>query len=89
MSGVSRWATLMALVLGMCLGAPASAEDEPGTYAGKDARWWVGQLADREGAQAARVAFKKIGRPALEPLADALDADDRSVRYAASRALGK
>jgi len=65
----------------------ARADDADGTYAGKDARWWIGQLLDRDGATAAYVALKKIGTPALEPLAEALSSDRPALRHGAARAL--
>jgi HEAT repeat protein len=65
----------------------ARAEDEPGTYAGRDARWWIEQFRDPEGAVAAKVALKKIGRPAIGPLVDALSSPEPSVRHGAAQAL--
>ncbi|MEN8150237.1 MAG: hypothetical protein ABFS86_10465, partial [Planctomycetota bacterium] len=75
-------------LLCLLLALPAYGQaDEPGTYAGRDASWWVGQLADEEAWKAARAALEKIGRPALEPLAEALTGKDPAVRKRALAVL--
>ena len=76
------------LILVLIFAAPALAEDDqPGEYAGRDARWWVGQLSKSGVREAALAAFRKMGRPALEPLGDALLSADRRTREGALLAL--
>ena len=78
---------LWLLLLCLCV-PPAQAEDEPGTFAGKNADWWIARLTDRDSAVAARAALLKIGKPALEPLGKALLSTDPQLSNAAARTLG-
>ena len=72
----------------LLLAAPALAEDDkPGEYAGRDAKWWVGQFSKPGGRSAALAALRKIGRPALEPLGEALSSESRPTREGALLSL--
>ncbi|MEN8150236.1 MAG: HEAT repeat domain-containing protein [Planctomycetota bacterium] len=85
-SRCGRIVVALLMLLGLA-GSGLAQEDPPGTYAGRDATWWIGQLSDPNGYRAAMVAFRKIGRPALNPLVDALSSEDRKIRRGALAGL--
>ncbi|MBL9088373.1 MAG: HEAT repeat domain-containing protein [Planctomycetia bacterium] len=60
--------------------APPAPVDPPGTYAGRDAAWWVGQLRGVGTHQVAREALKVMGSAALPAILDAFGDPDPVVR---------
>ena len=62
--------------------APPRPPEPPGTYAGKDAAWWIGELRDPEMHKGALQALQLVGRDAADALIRALDDEDPAVRTA-------
>ena len=83
-----RRLTAIGVALAWVLAAPTLAHpEEDGTYAGKDAAWWIAQFEDHEVTPAARAALMKIGAPALPAMAAALGSPSRDVRMGVAHTL--
>jgi len=80
MAATARWCGSLVLAVSILAGPAIARGTDSGRYAGRDAGWWIEQLADDEAYRAAQTALRKIGQPAVEPLSKALVSDNNEVR---------
>ncbi len=86
---MKKYAGLCVVFAAWCLGVPTvrgadpAPADPPGTYAGRDAAWWVGELRGAGTQRVAYEALKVIGGSAIPALATVLNHADPALRASA------